>query len=61
MVLAQKMTHPPISCEKSFESSYWRVGTFTKMIPSLWTIVNKHKDNQLRASLENEVMRKGER
>lgn len=29
MVLRYKMTHPPISCEKSFESSYWRVGTFT--------------------------------
>lgn len=32
MVLIQKMTHPPISCEKSFESSCWRVGTFSYIL-----------------------------
>lgn len=32
MVLRYKMTHPPISCEKSFESSCWRVGTFSYSI-----------------------------
>lgn len=32
MVLIQKMTHPPISFEKSFESSYQRVGTFSFIV-----------------------------
>lgn len=40
MVLSQKMTHPPISCEKSFESSYWRVGTFTYFISNHSAYVN---------------------
>ena len=35
-----KMTHPPISCEKSFESSCWRVGTFTNNIPRVSRAVN---------------------
>ena len=42
MVLEQKMTHPPISCEKSFESSCWRVGTFTFFISNDNAYVN-HK------------------
>lgn len=32
MVLKQKMTHPPISCEKSLEGSCRRVGTFNYII-----------------------------
>ncbi len=34
------MTHPPISCEKSLEGSYWRVGTFTHSIAGATRGVN---------------------
>lgn len=51
MVLIQKMTHPPISCEKSFESSYWRVGTFTDIIAIPSAYVNFIKVYSLRGKL----------
>lgn len=35
MVLIQKMTHLPISCEKSYGSSCWQAGTFTIIVPLL--------------------------
>ncbi len=40
MVLKQKMTHPPISCEKSLEGSCWRVGTFDYSIADAADRVN---------------------
>ena len=52
MVLGQKMTHPPISCEKSLEGSCWQVGTFTSIIDDDSKNVNKkRKRNALREAV----------
>lgn len=36
----KRMTHPPISYEKSLESSYWRVGTFAYSLSNVRSAVN---------------------